>query len=1268
MSDFLTRIAKLSPQRLALLANELNERLEALEKERSTPIAIVGMGCRFPGGADDPESFWDLLHNGVDAIREIPADRWNAEALYDSDPDAPGRMATRWGGFVETPDRFDPKFFGIAPAEAVTMDPQQRLLLETTWEALENAGVNPMSLAGTATGVFVGLCNSDYAFQVLRGSRETITAHMASGLSHAVASGRISYLLGLQGPSATVDTSCSASLMAVHLACQSLRRRESDLALAGGANVILNPEITMALSRSRMMAPDGRCKAFSDDANGFVRAEGSGMLVLQRLDDALADRNRVLAVIRGTAANQDGKSSGLTAPNGSAQEAVLRAALADAGMAAEELQYIEAHGTGTALGDPIEIGALAQVFAGRAPESAPLWAGSVKSNLGHLESAAGIAGLMKLVLAIRHAEIPASLHLGTPNRRIEWETIPIRVASRSEPWPKTKGPRAGGVSSFGFSGTNVHVIVQEAPPSDEPVAENFTTQPHLVVLSAKTDTALQEMAGRLGDWLESRPEISLAGVARTLMMGRAHFDHRLAVVASSCQEVVARLRKLPESGRLQGRAVEHEPRIGLWFACDAMPGSIEQSLLANVPAFRERLRECDVILSATADVSVTDWVEAGSGGARNLVPAENRLACSVAVQIALASLLQSCGVEPAIVAGNGAGAISAAWCAGVLRIDDALQLALAMGRGDGRAVGDLSQTVSLGVPQRLWLTGEGEGLLDLWTRRALAVGAALPLPNEQTENVRSWVVIGDPESDQGLPASGIRLRRGDSDGVEAFVRATAELYMLGCTPDLSRLYGEPVASPVALPTYPFERERYWLEGEPALSAAPAEAMAKPTAPVEDGSSKDWLYEVAWEPRPLLCDDRESVGLNSVLEGYIAAPASEMVLHIGEATRRVQSLCAGYALRSLEAPGLQRTPGESYSLAELCDRLQIAPARARIAHRLIGILVEDGMMTRVGERFRFNEGVALIDPDKEWAALSAQYPEIQTELGILKRCADRTPDVLRGVCDPMQLVFAAGSVDEAEQIYEKSPICRYFNQAAQEIISQAVSRIHGRTARILEIGAGTGATTASVLPALAGKDVAYTFTDLSPVFLTKAREKFHSFEGVDYRLLNVERDPAEQGFESGSFDIVLAANVLHATANLRETVAHARQLLRPGGMLVLIEGSRPDRWLDMTFGMTDGWWRFTDRELRPDHPLVSCETWQALFRESGLSGGSRCPVYGTRWSTVAAGVAGGLCRISEGHTTGCSERCPAVGDPGGSKRGGHGSGESPLQPFGIMRTN
>ncbi len=403
---------QLSTLKQALLAVEtMQAKLDSVKRARREPIAVIGMGCRFPGGANDPQSFWQLLHDGVDAITEVPGDRWDINAYYDSDPEAPGKMSTRWGGFIEGIDQFDPQLFGISPREATSMDPQQRILLETCWEALEDAGQAPNKLAGTRTGVFVGIVNSDFArLQMEDDGIERIDMYFGSGTGHSIASGRISYVLGLNGPSISVDTACSSSLVAVHLAVQSLRSGECDLALVGGTNAILIPETTIALSKYHFMAPDGRCKSFDARADGFVRGEGCGVVVLKRLSDAQADGDDILSVILGSAVNQDGASSGLTAPNGPSQEAVIRDALANAGIRPADVGYVETHGTGTSLGDPIEVQALAAVLGKERNADKPLAIGSVKTNIGHLESAAGIAGFMKLVLSIQHQEIPPHLH------------------------------------------------------------------------------------------------------------------------------------------------------------------------------------------------------------------------------------------------------------------------------------------------------------------------------------------------------------------------------------------------------------------------------------------------------------------------------------------------------------------------------------------------------------------------------------------------------------------------------------------------------------------------------------------------------------------------------------------------------------------------------------------------------------------------------------------------------------------------------------------
>jgi acyl transferase domain-containing protein len=402
VSDFLERVSKLPPKRLALLALELNTRLERLARRVEEPVAIVGIGCRFPGQASDPESFWRLLRDGVDAITEIPADRWDLEAFYDPDPDAPGKMATRWGSFLADADRFDAKFFGIAPREAVGLDPHQRLLLEVAWEALEHAGQAPDRLLNSQTGVFVGPGNGDYYQRLVERGPAAVDAYLVSGNAHSMAAGRLSYFFGFRGPSLTVDTACSSSLVAVHLACQALRSGECRLTIAGGANLILSPENMIGLSKAHMLSSEGRCKTFDRAADGIVRGEGCGVIVLKRLSDAQADGDRVLAVLLGTAINQDGRSNGITAPNGPAQEAVIREALDRSGVKPSEIDYVEAHGTGTPLGDPIELRALGDVLGEGRPADRPVVVGSVKTNLGHLEISAGIAGLIKTVLALQH--------------------------------------------------------------------------------------------------------------------------------------------------------------------------------------------------------------------------------------------------------------------------------------------------------------------------------------------------------------------------------------------------------------------------------------------------------------------------------------------------------------------------------------------------------------------------------------------------------------------------------------------------------------------------------------------------------------------------------------------------------------------------------------------------------------------------------------------------------------------------------------------------
>jgi acyl transferase domain-containing protein len=498
------------------------------------PIAIIGIGCRFPG-ADGPNAYWNLLKEGVDAVTEIPRDRWDVEAFYDPKPGTPGKMYTRCGGFLKDIDQFDPIFFRIMPREAAQMDPQQRILLEVAWEALENAGVSPEQLAGSSASVYVGISTTDYN-DLQANHFASMDSYFGTGNAHSIAANRISYLLDLRGPSETIDTACSSSLVTIHTACRSLAEGESNLALAGGVNLIISPKNTIVFSQARMMSPEGRCKTFDAAANGYVRGEGCGIIVLKRLSDALKDGDNVLAVIRGSAVNQDGHSNGLTAPNGPAQQEVIFRALKNAGVEPNQVGYVEAHGTGTSLGDTIEIQALSAVFGGNGADSQPCAVGSCKTNFGHLEAAAGIASLIKVVLSLQNGEIPPHLHLKKLNPHFSLEKTRIIIPTTRTPWPSGERARFAGVSSFGFGGTNAHVILQEAPQKSA-VRHESERPPHLLTLSARTEGALKDLVKRFENHLETHKCDSLADICFTANTGRSHFEHRLAIIAGSLAEL-----------------------------------------------------------------------------------------------------------------------------------------------------------------------------------------------------------------------------------------------------------------------------------------------------------------------------------------------------------------------------------------------------------------------------------------------------------------------------------------------------------------------------------------------------------------------------------------------------------------------------------------------------------------------------------------------------------------------------------------------------------
>jgi acyl transferase domain-containing protein/acyl carrier protein len=660
----------------------LQSRLDAVEGARHEPIAIVGMSCRVPGGAEDADAFWNLLTEGKDVVGEVPADRWDVDAYYDPDPGKLGKARTKAGGFLKDIDLFEPSFFGMSPREAAGVDPQQRLLLEVAFEALEHAAIPVDQLDGSLTGVFVGITSMDYAQRIDVADPARSDIYLATGTALNAAAGRVSFTFGLRGPCMAIDTACSSSLVAIHTACQSLRNRESNLVLAGGVNAILSPDPFVLISKWGMLSPDGRCKTFDASANGFVRGEGCGLIVLERLSDAVAHGRRILAVIPGSAINQDGRSSGLTVPNGLAQQEVVRQALASARLKPTDVSYVEAHGTGTSLGDPIEVEALAAVYGEGRAMSQPFEVGSVKSNIGHLEAASGVSSIIKLVMALRHQQIPASLHVKQLTPSIPWESLPVRVSTELHDWvPPANGRRIAGASAFGFSGMNAHVLVEEAPPR-APAATALPRPLYGLPLSAKNDAALSALATLYADHLEQHPEESLADVCATAAIGRSHFHLRTLLLAPDREGMVAQLRAAAsgEGAALQGQvSASGRNRVAFLFTGQgAQYVGMGRELYETEPAFRAAIDRCAVVLDPLLGRPLIELMFEETGG--SLDQTGFTQPTLYAIEVALAATWRSWGIEPTVVIGHSVGEFAAAAVAGVFSIEDGARLIAARGR------------------------------------------------------------------------------------------------------------------------------------------------------------------------------------------------------------------------------------------------------------------------------------------------------------------------------------------------------------------------------------------------------------------------------------------------------------------------------------------------------------------------------------------------------------------------------------------------------------
>ena len=1571
-------------------------------------IAIVGMACRFPG-ANNYNEFWQNLEQGVNSITEIPSSRWDMSDIYSSLPDQPHKSISKWGGFIQGVDRFDASFFGISPREAQKMDPQHRLMLELSWTCVEDAGYSPTQLSGASVGVYIGICNYDYD-HLLHQDEENTDGHSGTGSWVCMVANRISAYLNVNGPSLPIDTACSSSLVAIHQAVNAMKNAECEMALVGGVSVLCTPMRYIQMSQQAMLSPVGLCKTFDSQADGYVRGEGAGVIFLKSYRKAIADRDHIYGVIKGSAVNHGGQARTLTSPNIYAQAKVIRAALEKARVDPQTISYIEAHGTGTPLGDPIEINGLIRAFrqGNNSHKTNYCGLGTVKTNIGHLEGAAGIAGIIKLLLAIKHRKLPPIVNFQQLNPRIKLKDSPFYIVREARDWDLDRtfeDPeilRRCGVSSFGIGGTNAHIVLEESPVRVNSEDRVELERPaHLLTLSAKTEKALQELSDRYQQHLETHRELELADICYTANGGRTPFNYRLAVVATTKQELVEKLQHSKTSEErtelFWGQTNNKTPKIAFLFTGQGSQYiNMGRQLYQQAPVFRETLDWCDAILRSQLERPLLEvlYPEKNDGSSGTLIDQTAYTQPALfALEYALAKLWQSWGIKPEVVMGHSVGEYVAATLAGVFSLEDGLKLIATRGRlmqqlppggemmsvlaSESRVteiVAPYRKKVTIAAfngPQSIVISGVGEAIaaleekfsaIDIKTKR-LQVSHAFHSPLMEpmlakftkvakkityhppqiplisnvtgqliTEAIASsdyWVNhIRQPvhffQSMTALHQQQIELfleigpkpillgmgrqclpedagmwlpsLRPGADEWQQILSSLGQLYVRGCQITWSEFDRYDSRQKVALPTYPFQGEQYWIEtnkrsakklvnrektihpllgqrlpiagqqqlvqfasllgedepsylkhhrvfgealfpttgylemalaagknrfktpyivvedvvigrglvlplgelktvqtilttedrqtyklqiftpqpqqeGEepqwllhtygkikpaentsgvgtfdlenyrrecdrpveikhhyqycqrigieygtcfqgiqqlwvgsgqslgkiqlpqplvaeatdyqlhPALldaalqvifQALPETIGARTYLPIslnkltiyaspglslwsyavvnqpavkgqemldinvmlgrEDGqliaavegllvklvspqsllgiesqSITDWLYEIDWRSWGRLGRLLPTGNLRTPeeLAQQLTPTIAELVGKVdnksgSEIPAKIEQLSIDYVVRGLQEMGWSYKVGDRLSSEAAASRLGIIPSQRRLFNRLLQMLAEVGILEQVEQQWQVLKPFEKVNPEITSQTLLDNYQEAAPELKLLQRCASQLSGVLRGAKDPVQLVFPEGDLTTATQVYQDSTVAKVLNTIVQKVAALASEKIApSRSIRLLEIGAGTGGTTSYILTHLKPQQTEYIFTDLGALFTAKAQERFADYPFVRYQTLDIENSPTNQGFAAHQYDIIIAANVLHATTSMKQTLTNVRQLLTPGGLLILLEVTTRQRWLDLVFGLLEGWWRFQDFDLRPDHPLLTRTKWQQLLSETGF---------------------------------------------------------------------